>query len=98
MVKFLSLGEISLAHYGVLFLDELPEFNKSTLEVLRTPLEDGIVTISRLNSSITYPCNCMFIASMNPCPCGYYGSKEKICTCKENQIKKYINKMKKIKN
>lgn len=93
MVKFLSLGEISLAHYGVLFLDELPEFNKSTLEVLRTPLEDGIVTISRLNSSITYPCNCMFIASMNPCPCGYYGSKEKICTCKENQIKKYINKI-----
>ena len=62
-------GEISLAHYGVLFLDELPEFNKSTLEVLRGPLEDKIVTISRVNFSTTYPCNFMFIASMNPCPC-----------------------------
>ena len=86
-------GEISLAHHGVLFLDELPEFNKSVIEVLRGPLEDKIVTISRLNSSITYPCNFMFIASMNPCPCGYYGSKDKECTCKENQIKKYINKI-----
>ena len=93
VVEFLNHGEISLAHYGVLFLDELPEFNKSTLEVLRGPLEDRVVTISRLNSSITYPCNCMFIASMNPCPCGYYGSKEKECSCRDDQIKKYINRI-----
>ena len=86
-------GEISLAHYGVLFLDELPEFNKSTLEVLRGPLEDKIVTISRVNFSTTYPCNFMFIASMNPCPCGYYGSTEKQCSCREEQIQKYINKI-----
>lgn len=82
-----------MAHYGVLFLDELPEFNKSTLEVLRGPLEDRVVTISRLNSSITYPCNCMLIASMNPCPCGYFGSKEKECTCRDDQIRKYINRI-----
>lgn len=86
-------GEISLAHCGVLFLDELTEFNKSTLEVLRTPLEDKIVTISRLNASITYPCNFMFIASMNPCPCGYFGSKDKECSCTEDQIRKYISKI-----
>lgn len=62
-------GEISLSHYGVLFLDELPEFNKATLEVMRTPLEDKQVTISRVNASLTYPCNVMLVASMNPCPC-----------------------------
>ena len=93
MVESLSLGEISLAHYGVLFLDELTEFNKSTLEVLRGPLEDKIVSISRLNSSITFPCNFMFIASMNPCPCGYYGSSEKECVCKIEQIQRYIHKI-----
>lgn len=86
-------GEISLAHFGVLFLDELPEFKKNTLELLRGPLEDRIVTISRLNMAITYPCNFMFIASMNPCPCGYYNCTEKECHCTSNQIKKYINKI-----
>lgn len=86
-------GEISLAHCGVLFLDELPEFNKNTLEVLRGPLEDGNVTISRLYSSITYPSNFMLIASMNPCPCGYYGSLEKECSCNKQAINKYIGKI-----
>lgn len=86
-------GEISLAHHGVLFLDELPEFTKSALEVLREPLEEKNVTISRLNSSISYPCNFMLVGSMNPCPCGYYGSSVKECTCNEFQIKKYINKI-----
>ena len=86
-------GEISLAHNGVLFLDELTEFNKSTLEVLRGPLEDKIVTISRVNASLTYPCNFMLVASMNPCPCGYLGSKEKECTCTELAISKYIGKI-----
>ncbi len=93
MEKIQSHGEISLAHYGVLFLDELTEFNKSTLELLRTPLEDHEITINRLNTSITYPCKFMFIASMNPCPCGYYGSKERKCTCTDYQRKNYINKI-----
>ena len=93
VVEYLNHGEISLAHYGVLFLDELPEFNKSTLEVLRGPLEDKFVTISRVNSSITYPSNFIFIASMNPCPCGYYGSTDKQCTCSEEQIQKYIHRI-----
>lgn len=86
-------GEISLAHNGVLFLDELPEFNKNTLEVFRGPLEDKIVTISRVNASLTYPCNFMFVASMNPCPCGYLGSKEKECTCSDQAISRYIGKI-----
>ena len=86
-------GEISLAHNGILFLDELPEFNKNTLEVLRGPLEDGIVSISRVNASITYPCNFMLIASMNPCPCGYYGSKEKECSCSQQAIQRYMGKI-----
>lgn len=86
-------GEISLAHYGVLFLDELPEFNKSTLEVLRGPLEDRTITISRVNASLTYPCNFMLVASMNPCPCGFYGSKEKECTCSNQAISRYMGKI-----
>ena len=86
-------GEISLAHFGVLFLDELPEFNKNTLEVLRGPLEDREVTISRVNASLTYPANFMFVASMNPCPCGYYGSKDKECTCTPEAISRYMGKI-----
>lgn len=86
-------GEISLAHLGVLFLDELTEFNKKILELLREPLEDKSVTISRLNCSLTYPCNFMFVASMNPCPCGYYGMIEKQCTCSELAIKNYLGKI-----
>ena len=86
-------GEISLAHYGVLYLDELPEFNKQTLEVLRGPLEDGNITISRVNASLTYPCNFMFVASMNPCPCGFFGSKDKECTCSPQAINRYIGKI-----
>ncbi len=86
-------GEISLAHYGVLFLDELPEFRKDTLEVMRGPLEDGVVTISRVNATLTYPCDFIFVASMNPCPCGFYGSKEKECTCSPQSISKYMGKI-----
>ncbi len=82
-----------MAHNGVLFLDELTEFNKHTLELMRGPLEDGIVSISRVNASLTYPCNFMLIASMNPCPCGYYGAKDKNCTCTKSQINRYIGKI-----
>lgn len=91
--KYQNHGEISLAHSGVLFLDELPEFNKNTLEVMRTPLEDRVVTISRVNSTLTYPCNFMLIASMNPCACGYYGSKDKECTCSPQAITRYMGKI-----
>ncbi len=86
-------GEISLAHNGVLFLDELPEFNRATLEVLRGPLEDKKVSISRLYSKVEYPANFMLVASMNPCPCGYYGSEEKNCNCTETSIQKYLNRI-----
>lgn len=86
-------GEISLAHNGVLFADELPEFNKHTLEVLRQPLEDRKITISRAKYSIEYPCNFQFIASMNPCPCGYYGDPTHKCACSPGQIQKYLNKI-----
>lgn len=93
MVKIPNHGEISLSHLGVLFLDELPEFNRYALEALRIPLEERNVTIHRLNSTVTYPCEFMLIASMNPCPCGYYGSQEKHCSCRPEQIKKYINRV-----
>lgn len=86
-------GEISLAHNGVLFLDELPEFQKNALEVLRQPLEDNCVTISRANGSYTYPAKFMLIASMNPCPCGYYGSSSHTCTCPPTKIQNYLNKI-----
>ena len=86
-------GEISLAHYGVLFLDEIPEFKKNTLEVLRGPLEDGEVTISRVNSTLTYPSNFVLIASMNPCPCGYYGTDDNKCNCSEQAIAKYMGQI-----
>ncbi len=86
-------GEISLAHNGVLFLDEIAEFDKNTLEVLRGPLEDKQVTISRVGQTLVYPCNFMLVASMNPCPCGYYGSSYKKCNCSSYDIKKYLNKL-----
>ena len=86
-------GEISLAHNGVLFCDELPEFNKHTLEVLRQPLEDREITISRAKYNIEYPCSLMFVASMNPCPCGYYGDPTHHCVCTPGQIQRYMNKI-----
>ncbi|MCC7431620.1 YifB family Mg chelatase-like AAA ATPase [bacterium] len=86
-------GEISLAHHGVLFLDELPEFKKSVLEVMRQPLEDGKVTISRATLSLTFPANFLLVASMNPCPCGYFGSSQKECTCNPPLIQKYFSKV-----
>ena len=86
-------GEISLAHNGVLFADELPEFSKSTLEVLRQPLEDRRITISRAKYTIEYPCSFMFVASMNPCPCGYFNDPTHNCVCTPGQIHRYMNKI-----
>ena len=79
-------GELSLAHNGVLFLDELPEFRRDVLEVMRQPLEDGVVTISRVNATLSYPCNLMMVASMNPCKCGYLGDANRNCTCTEIRL------------
>ncbi|SDK44804.1 YifB family Mg chelatase-like AAA ATPase [Natronincola ferrireducens] len=88
-------GEVSLSHYGVLFLDELLEFNKNVLEVLRQPIEDGHITISRVNASFTFPAKFMLIGSMNPCPCGYYGSENRghTCNCTIQQVNRYVSKV-----
>lgn len=86
-------GEVSLAHNGVLFCDELPEFSRSTLEVLRQPLEDRKITISRAKYTIEYPCSFMFVASMNPCPCGYFGDPTHHCVCTPGQIQRYMNRI-----
>jgi magnesium chelatase family protein len=86
-------GEVSVAHNGVLFLDELPEFRKNVLEVLRQPMEDGFVTISRANSTVTYPASFMLVAAMNPCPCGFLGDHKRECTCSFLQIQRYRSKI-----
>ncbi len=91
--SFPQPGEISLAHNGVLFLDELPEFNRNVLEVLRQPLEDRKITISRVKSNVAYPASFMLVASMNPCPCGYYNHPTKACVCDARQIQKHLNRI-----
>lgn len=91
--QFPQPGEISLAHNGVLFLDELPEFKRTVLEVMRQPLEDRVITISRAKSTVEYPASFMLVASMNPCPCGYYNHPEKDCVCSPGVVQKYLNKI-----
>ena len=86
-------GEVSLAHNGVLFLDELPEFTRNTLEVLRQPIEDGVISISRAAAKFEYPCSVMMICAMNPCPCGYYGHPTRPCTCSNGAAQRYLNRV-----
>lgn len=86
-------GEVSLAHRGVLFLDELPEYGKATLENLRQPLEDGVISIARASQSVTFPADCMLVAAMNPCPCGYLGDPRHACTCRPDQRARYRNRL-----
>ncbi len=86
-------GEVSMAHNGVLFLDELPEFSRASMESLRQPLEDGRVTISRVSQSLSYPCSIMLVAAMNPCPCGYYGHPTRGCTCSQQAVSRYLGKV-----
>lgn len=86
-------GEISLAHNGILFLDEFPEFSRQVLEVMRQPLEDRHISVSRARYSIDYPASFMLVASMNPCPCGYYNHPTKACTCAPGQVQRYLNRI-----
>jgi magnesium chelatase family protein len=86
-------GEISLAHKGVLFMDEMPEFDRQVLEALRQPLEDGIVTVARVNASLTFPAECLLVGAMNPCPCGFRGEPEEKCVSSPSQCLKYAAKI-----
>ena len=86
-------GELSLSHHGVLFLDELPEFPRVSMEAMRQPVEDGVITVSRVSGSLTYPCEVMLVCAMNPCPCGYFGHPTKECTCSKGAPQKYLAKV-----